>query len=101
MTDWTIVSSIVSAVFGGALWNYLGKRLKADQQNKKLDYQKESLLLDNLIERVGKLEGLLTASSEEKEAMRIQIRELTVQVTELKVEIKYLRQENKRLREAA
>jgi len=101
MTDWTIVSSIISAIFGGALWNYLGKRLQVDQQNKKLDYQTESLLLDNLIERVAKLEGLLTHSSEEKEAMRVQISELTVQVTELKVEIKFLREENQRLRAAA
>ena len=76
----------------------MGKRLNAEQQIKKLDYQTEGLLLDNLIERVDRLEDLLTTSSEEKEAMRIQISQLTVQVTELKIEIKFLREENKRLR---
>jgi len=98
MDHWTVISSVISALFGGALWNYMGKRLSAEQQIKKLDYQTEEVLLDNLIERVSKLEALLTTSSEEKEAMRIQISELTVQVTELKVEIKFLREENSRLR---
>lgn len=99
MDHWTIVSSVASALFGGALWNYMGKRLNAEQQIKKLDYQTEGVLLDNLIDRVSKLEALLTSSSEEKEAMRVQISELTVQVTELKVEIKFLREENQRLRD--
>ena len=99
MDHWTIVSSIISAVFGGALWNYMGKRLKAEHQIKKLDYQTEGVLLSNLIDRVSKLEALLISSSEEKEAMRVQISELTIQVTELKVEIKFLREENQRLRE--
>ncbi len=99
MDHWTIISSIISAVFGGALWNYMGKRLKAEHQIKKLDYQTEGVLLSNLIDRVSKLEALLISSSEEKEAMRVQISELTVQVTELKVEIKFLREENQRLRE--
>jgi predicted nuclease with TOPRIM domain len=98
MDHWTIISSIMSALFGGALWNYMGNRLNAEQQIKKLDYQTEGVLLDNLIERVGKLENLLADSSEEKEAMRLQISELTIQVTELKVEIKFLREENSRLR---
>lgn len=98
MDHWTVISSVISALFGGALWNYMGKRLSAEHQMKKLDYQTEGVLLDNLIERVSKLEALLTTSSEEKEAMRIQISELTVQVTELKVEIKFLREENSRLR---
>jgi len=99
MDHWTIISSIISAVFGGALWNYMGKRLKAEHQIKKLDYQTEGVLLSNLIDRVSKLEALLISSSEEKEAMRVQISELTIQVTELKVEIKFLREENQRLRE--
>ena len=99
MDHWTIISSIISAVFGGALWNYMGKRLKAEHQIKKLDYQTEGVLLSNLIDRVSKLEALLISYSEEKEAMRVQISELTVQVTELKVEIKFLREENQRLRE--
>jgi hypothetical protein len=98
MDYWTVLSSLLSALFGGALWSYMGKRLNAEQQIKKLDYQTEGLLLDNLIERVDRLEDLLTTSSEEKEAMRIQIGQLTVQVTELKIEIKFLREENKRLR---
>ncbi len=100
MDHWTVISSLISALFGGALWNYMGKRLNAEHQIKKLDYETEGVLLGNLIERVSKLESLLTASSEEKEAMRFQISELTVQVTELKVEIKFLREENTRLREA-
>jgi len=95
----TIISSLTSAIFGGALWGYLGKRLKSEEQIKKLDYQTEAILRDNLIERVGKLESLLTESSEEKNAMRIQISELTIQVAELKVEIKFLREENQKLRE--
>jgi hypothetical protein len=99
MDHWTIASSIISAIFGGALWNYMGKRLSAEHQIKKLDYQTEGVLLSNLIDRVSKLEALLISSSEEKEAMRIQISELTIQVTELKVEIKFLREENQRLRE--
>ena len=99
MDHWTIISSVVSALFGGALWNYMGKRLKAEHQIKKLDYQTEGVLLSNLIDRVSKLEALLISSSEEKEAMRVQISELTVQVTELKVEIKFLREENQRLRD--
>lgn len=99
MDHWTVISSLISALFGGALWNYMGKRLSAEHQIKKLDYETEGVLLGNLIERVSKLEALLTTSSEEKEAMRFQISELTVQVTELKVEIKFLREENTRLRE--
>tara|TARA_B100000900_G_scaffold375510_1_gene357612 strand:+ start:32431 stop:32745 length:315 start_codon:yes stop_codon:yes gene_type:complete len=99
MDHWTIISSVVSALFGGALWNYMGKRLKAEHQIKELDYQTEGVLLSNLIDRVSKLEALLISSSEEKEAMRVQISELTVQVTELKVEIKFLREENQRLRD--
>lgn len=99
MDHWTIISSVLSALFGGALWNYMGKRLKAEHQIKKLDYQTEGVLLSNLIDRVSKLEALLISSSEEKEAMRVQISELTVQVTELKVEIKFLREENQRLRD--
>jgi len=95
----TIISSLTSAIFGGALWGYLGKRLKSEEKIKKLDYQTEAILRDNLIERVGKLESLLTESSEEKNAMRIQISELTIQVAELKVEIKFLREENQKLRE--
>lgn len=94
-----IISSLISAVSGGALWGYLGKRLKSEEQIKKLDYQTEGVLLNNLISRVGKLEALLVSSSEDKESMRIQISELTIQVTELKVEIKFLREENQRLRE--
>lgn len=101
MDHWTVISSLISALFGGALWNYMGKRLSAEHQIKKLDYETEGVLLGNLIERVSKLESLLTTSSEEKEAMRFQISELTVQVTELKVEIKFLREENTRLREAS
>jgi regulator of replication initiation timing len=77
----------------------MGKRLNAEQQIKKLDYQTEGVLLNNLIDRVSKLESLLVSSSDEKEAMRVQISELTVQVTELKVEIKFLREENERLRD--
>jgi len=100
MDHWTIISSLISAISGGALWGYLGKRLKSEEQIKKLDYQTEGVLLNNLIDRVSKLEALLTSSSEEKDAMRIQISELTIQVTELKVEIKFLREENQRLREA-
>jgi hypothetical protein len=99
MDHWTVISSLTSAVFGGALWGYLGKRLKSEEQIKRLDYQTEAILRDNLIDRVGKLEGLLIESSDEKKAMREQIRELTVQVAELKVEIKFLREENKELRE--
>lgn len=99
MDHWTIISSLISAVSGGALWGYLGKRLKSEEQIKKLDYQTEGVLLGNLIDRVGKLESLLVSSSEDKESMRIQISELTIQVTELKVEIKFLREENQRLRE--
>jgi hypothetical protein len=101
MDHWTVISSLISALFGGALWSYMGKRLSAEHQIKKLDYETEGVLLGNLIERVSKLESLLTTSSEEKEAMRFQISELTVQVTELKVEIKFLREENTRLREAS
>jgi hypothetical protein len=99
MDHWTIISSVVSALFGGALWRYMSHRLSAEQQIKKLDYQTEGVLLSNLIDRVSKLEALLISSSEEKEAMRVQISELTVQVTELKVEIKFLREENQRLRD--
>ena len=99
MDHWTIISSVVSALFGGALWKYMSQRLNAEQQIKKLDYQTEGVLLSNLIDRVSKLEALLISSSEEKEAMRIQISELTIQVTELKVEIKFLREENQRLRD--
>jgi hypothetical protein len=99
MDHWTIISSVVSALFGGALWKYMSHRLSAEHQIKKLDYQTEGVLLGNLIDRVSKLESLLINSSQEKEAMRLQINELTVQVTELKVEIKFLREENQRLRD--
>ena len=77
----------------------MSQRLSAEHQIKKLDYQTEGVLLSNLIDRVSKLEALLISSSEEKEAMRVQISELTIQVTELKVEIKFLREENQRLRD--
>lgn len=99
MDHWTIISSVASALFGGALWKYMSHRLSAEHQIKKLDYQTEGVLLSNLIDRVSKLESLLINSSQEKEAMRLQINELTVQVTELKVEIKFLREENQRLRD--
>tara|TARA_R110001599_G_scaffold16691_7_gene67684 strand:+ start:1535 stop:1849 length:315 start_codon:yes stop_codon:yes gene_type:complete len=99
MDHWTIISSVVSALFGGALWKYMSHRLSAEHQIKKLDYQTEGVLLSNLIDRVSKLESLLINSSQEKEAMRLQMNELTVQVTELKVEIKFLREENQRLRD--
>ena len=77
----------------------MSHRLSAEHQIKKLDYQTEGVLLSNLIDRVSKLESLLINSSQEKEAMRLQMNELTVQVTELKVEIKFLREENQRLRD--
>ena len=81
------------------MWKYLEKKIAAGRADKRMDYETEAVLRDNLIGRVDKLEQLLIESSEEKKAMRFQIQELTVQVTELKVEIRFLREENNELRD--
>lgn len=94
-----IITALISALLGGGLWAFLGKKLSFNKSLAQLDHETEAALRDNLIQRVDRLENLLMVSSEEKEAMRAQIQELIIQVTELKMEIKYLRSENKKLRE--
>ena len=95
----TIVTALISALFGGGMWNFLNKKLASNKSLAKLNHETEAALRDNVIQRVDRLENLLMNASEEKKAMREQIQELIVQVTELKMEIKYLRSENKKLRE--
>lgn len=96
----TITTALISALLGGGLWSFLGKKLNFSKSLAQLDHETEAKLRDNLIQRVDRLEGLLMASSEEKESMRDKLQELIIQVTELKVEIKYLRSENKKLKES-
>lgn len=83
------------------IWQYLQFRQKTKLEERK--YQTETsadmMYRDDLKNRVKNLEALLAVSSEEKDAMRDEIKTLVAEVNALRVEVDYLKKENERLKD--
>lgn len=82
------------------IWQYLQYRLKIKSDNDRFQKENSSdtMYRDDLKNRVKNLESLLAQSSDEKDAMRSEIKQLVAEVNALRVEVEYLKKENERLK---
>jgi hypothetical protein len=71
-------------------WRFYEKR--ADRKERDDDF-----IRNDCRDRISKLEGLLVASSDEKDNMRKTILELTEKVAQLTVKVEFLQKENSEL----
>ena len=82
------------------VWQYLQFRQKHKLEEKKYknETSADTMYRDDLKNRVKNLEALLAQSSDEKEEMRNEIKDLIAEVNALRVEVNYLKKENEILK---
>jgi hypothetical protein len=84
---WAVVVTLITVLGSTAAWRFYEKR--ALQRDKDEDF-----IRHDCRDRIGKLEALLVASSQEKDNMRQTILDLTEKVAQLTVKVEYLQKEN-------
>ena len=90
---WAVVVTLITVLGSTAAWRFYEKR--ALQRDKDEDF-----IRHDCRDRIGKLEALLVASSQEKDNMRQTILDLTEKVAQLTVKVEYLQKENVELMNA-
>ena len=96
----TIIGTLATVLFSAGAWQFYEKRMKMKSEENKADRSEQNMYRDDLKQRVKRLEQLLEASADEKDAMRAQILALTQEVSELRVKVTFLEEENDRLKKA-
>ena len=94
----TVIVTIVTVLFSAGAWKFYETKMKLKSEEKADEKTDQNMYRDDLRERVRKLETLLSESSDEKDAMRDQILELTAEVAELRAKVEFLEKENQRLK---
>jgi hypothetical protein len=87
---WTVLVTAVTVLGSASAWRFYEKR--ADKKERDDDF-----IRNDCRDRISKLEGLLVASSDEKDNMRKTILELTEKVAQLTVKVEFLQKENSEL----
>jgi hypothetical protein len=87
---WTVLVTAVTVLGSASAWRFYEKR--ADRKERDDDF-----IRNDCRDRISKLEGLLVASSDEKDNMRKTILELTEKVAQLTVKVEFLQKENSEL----
>lgn len=101
MDPWAqILITVISVLGSGAIWQYLGTRLKLKtfERKEKLQNNDGVQYRDDLKDRVRNLESLLALSSDEKDELRNKVLLLTQEVSALRVKVEFLEKENDRLK---
>ena len=95
-----IIITVVGVLGSGAIWKYFEARLKANTENKRVEFENNDGLQyrDDLKSRVRNLESLLAKSSEEKDSLRDDVLKLVAEVNTLRVKVEFLELENQRLK---
>jgi len=95
-----IVVTIIGVLGSASIWKYMEARLKARNENKKLDIENNDGVQyrDDLKHRVRNLETLLAQSSDEKDELREKVLKLTEEVSALRIKVEFLEKENQRLK---
>lgn len=87
---YSVLITAVTVLGGTGAWRYYEKR--ADHKERDDDF-----IRHDCKDRISKLEGLLEASSKEKDDLRNMILALTKEVAALGVKVEYLTRENEEL----
>ena len=95
-----IIVTIIGVLGSASIWKYMEARLKARNENKKLDIENNDGVQyrDDLKHRVRNLEALLAQSSDEKDELREKVLKLTEEVSALRIKVEFLEKENQRLK---
>ncbi len=95
-----IIVTIIGVLGSASIWRYMEARLKARNENKKIDIVNNDGVQyrDDLKNRVRNLESLLAQSSDDKDELRNQVLTLTAEVNALRVKVEFLEKENERLK---
>lgn len=86
----TVLITAITVLGSASAWRFYEKR--ADKKERDDDF-----IRHDCRDRISKLEGLLVASSDEKDNMRKTILELTEKVAQLTVKVEFLQKENSEL----
>lgn len=86
----TVLITAITVLGSASAWRFYEKR--ADRKERDDDF-----IRNDCRDRISKLEGLLVASSDEKDNMRKTILELTEKVAQLTVKVEFLQKENSEL----
>ena len=89
-----IFIAIISALGSVGAWRFYETKLRLKTKREGNSQQANENFIQDLQERVNKLEALLIESSEEKDEMRNTITKLSSEVSALKVKIDFLEEEN-------
>ena len=89
-----ILIALISALGSVGAWRFYETKLRLKSSREANSQQANENFIQDLQERVNKLEALLIESSEEKDEMRDTITQLSSEVSGLKVKIKFLEEEN-------
>ena len=89
-----ILIALISALGSVGAWRFYETKLRLKSSREANSQQANENFIQDLQERVNKLEALLIESSEEKDEMRDTITQLSSEVAGLKVKIKFLEEEN-------
>ena len=89
-----ILIALISALGSVGAWRFYETKLRLKSSREANSQQANENFIQDLQERVNKLEALLIESSEEKDEMRNKITALSSEVSGLKVKIKFLEEEN-------
>lgn len=89
-----ILIAIISALGSVGAWRFYETKLKLKSSREASSQKANENFIQDLQERVNKLEALLVESSEEKDEMRDKITSLSSDIAGLKVKIKFLEEEN-------
>jgi hypothetical protein len=84
---WAVIVTLITVLGSTAAWRFYEKRAMQGDKD-------EDFIRNDCRDRIGKLETLLLASSQEKDNMRQTILDLTEKVAQLTVKVEYLQKEN-------
>ena len=89
-----ILIALISALGSVGAWRFYETKLRLKSSREASSQKANENFIQDLQERVNKLEALLVESSEEKDEMRDKITALSSDIAGLKVKIKFLEEEN-------
>jgi hypothetical protein len=87
---WTVLITAITVLGSASAWRFYEKRAEKKERD-------DDFIRNDCRDRIGKLEALLIASSQEKDNMRGTILELTEKVAQLTVKVEFLQKENNEL----
>jgi hypothetical protein len=87
---WTVLITAITVLGSASAWRFYEKRAERKERD-------DDFIRNDCRDRIGKLEALLIASSQEKDNMRGTILELTEKVAQLTVKVEFLQKENNEL----